>query len=352
MDLTSTFNRNMVVGVVGSGSFGLALANLLAENRDVILYSRRAEVADAINTNHEIYGKRLSERITATSDITEVTANCTVIFPVVSSLGFRQVIRSMAPTLRPDHIIIHGTKGLDIKYPVQDLTATSTLSRSQISTMSEIVLQESVVKRVGCMGGPNLASEIMQGLPAATVVASRFDEVINEGQKALRSRRFQVYGSFDVTGIEIAGVLKNVIAIASGALTGLGLGDNARALLISRGMAEMIYIGKTMGADTRAFIGLAGVGDLIATSASPLSRNYTVGYRLAKGEKLEDITKTMTEAAEGINTIKVAKALVNNYKVRAPITEALFRIMYGDMDIKQALQYLMEYPLNHDVDYL
>lgn len=352
MDFQNTFNRNMTVGVVGSGSFGLALANLLAENRDVILFSRRTEVAESINATHEVYGKKLHQRVRATNDITEVTADCTLIFPVVSSLGFRQVIRTMAPTLRPDHVIIHGTKGFDIKHNVQDLTATSTLSRTQISTMSEIVLQETVVKRVGCLGGPNLASEIMQGLPAATVVASRFDEVIKEGQKALRSSRFQVYGSFDITGIEIAGVLKNLIAIASGVLTGLGLGENARALLISRGMAEMIYIGKTLGADTRAFIGLAGVGDLIATSASPLSRNYTVGNRLAKGESLDDITKTMTEAAEGINTIKVAKAIINNYKVRAPITEALYRIMYGDMNAKQALQYLMEYPLNHDVDYL
>lgn len=352
MDYQSTFSRNMTVGVVGSGSFGLALANLLAHNRDVVLFSRRAEVADTINTHHEIYGKKLSERIRATNDISVLTEECNLIFPVVSSLGFRQMIRHMAPHLRPDHMIIHGTKGFDIQFDVQSLTGTSTLSRAQISTMSEVVLQETVVKRVGCLGGPNLATEIMQGQPAATVVASRFDEVIKEGQKALRSRVFQVYGSFDITGVEIAGVMKNIIAIASGALSGLGLGENARALLISRGMAEMIYIGKVMGADSRPFIGLAGVGDLIATAHSPLSRNYTVGTRLAKGEKLDDIVKTMTEAAEGINTIKVAKALVNNYKVRAPITEALFKVMYEDWDVKKALGYLMEYPLNHDVDYL
>lgn len=352
MDYQSTFSRNMTVGVVGSGSFGLALANLLAHNRDVILFSRRKEVADSINNNHEVYGKKLNTRIRATNTITDLTEECTLLFPVVSSLGFRTVVRGMAPHLRPDHIIIHGTKGFDIQTDVQSLTAESTLSRSQIHTMSEIVLQETVVKRVGCLGGPNLAAEIMAGKPAATVVASRFEEVIKEGQKALRSNVFQVYGSFDITGIEIAGVMKNIIAIASGALSGMGLGDNARALLISRGMAEMIYIGKVMGADSRAFIGLAGVGDLIATANSPLSRNYNVGYRLAKGEKLDAIVKSMTEAAEGINTIKVAKALVNNYKVRAPITEALYRIMYGDLDVERALTFLMEYPLNYDVDYL
>lgn len=342
----------MTVGVIGSGSFGIALANLLAENRDVLIYSRKAEVVEAINTTHQVFDKKLHDRIRATNTIAEVTANCTLIFPVVSSLGFRDVIRQMAPTLQPDHILIHGTKGLDIKQNVQDLTATSTLARSQVATMSEIIFQETLVRRIGCIGGPNLASELLQNQPAATVVASRFDEVIKEGQKALRSRRFQVYGSFDITGIEIAGVLKNIIAIASGALSAMGLGDNARALLISRGMAEMIYIGNKMGADTKSFIGLAGVGDLVATCGSPLSRNYTVGFRLAKGEKLDDITKTMKEAAEGINTIKVAKALINQYKVRAPITEALYRVMYGDMNAQQALGYLMEYPLNYDVDYL
>lgn len=350
--MQSTFNRNMTVGVIGSGSFGIALANLLAENRDVLLYSRKMAVVEAINTTHQVFDKKLHNRIRATNNIAEVTANCTLIFPVVSSLGFRDVIRQMAPTLQPDHILIHGTKGLDINQNVQDLTATSTLARSQVATMSEIIFQETLVRRIGCIGGPNLASELLQNQPAATVVASRFDEVIKEGQKALRSRRFQVYGSFDITGIEIAGVLKNIIAIASGALSAMGLGDNARALLISRGMAEMIYIGNKMGADTKSFIGLAGVGDLVATCGSPLSRNYTVGFRLAKGEKLDDITKTMKEAAEGINTIKVAKALINQYKVRAPITEALYRVMYGDMNAQQALGYLMEYPLNYDVDYL
>jgi len=218
--------------------------------------------------------------------------------------------------------------------------------------MSEVITEESVVVRVGCLAGPNLAMELAEGQPSATVVASKFNEVIHEGQKLLRSDYFQVYGNSDLIGIELSGVLKNVIAIAAGALSGLGFGENARGLLISRGMVEMIYLGKALGGNTRAFIGLAGIGDLVTTCSSQLSRNYTVGHMLARGESLEDIMNQMEETAEGIYTVKIAKSLAQYYKVRAPITEKLYEIMFNGMKAETALQYLMKYPLNVDIDFI
>ena len=176
--------------------------------------------------------------------------------------------------------------------------------------------------------------------------------MIRAGQKLLRSDRFQVYGSTELTGVELSGALKNIIAIASGALTGLGMGENSRGFLISRGMVEMIYLGKVLGGSTQAFIGLAGIGDLVTTCSSQLSRNFTVGYRLAKGESLSEIVDSMEETAEGINTVKITRSLAKYYKIRAPITEKLYDVMFADLSPETALQYLMKYPFNVDIDFL
>ena len=186
------------------------------------------------------------------------------------------------------------------------------------------------------------------------MVASHFDEVIDTGQRLLRCDRFQVYGNSDLIGIELCGVLKNIIAIASGTLSGLGLGENARALLVSRGLAEMIYLGKALGGDSEAFMGLAGVGDLVATCFSRHSRNFTVGYRLAQGETLKEITGDMEETAEGINTTRIVKQLADHYRVAAPITRMLYRMLFEGVTAEKALQKLMKMPLGEgeDVDFL
>ncbi len=351
MDSQNTSDK-LPVGVIGAGVFGTAVANLLAENRDVILYSRRPEVADNILVKRMNRGQKINERIQPTSSIEEITSRCTLIFPVVSSSSFREMIRTFSPFLRPDHILIHGTKGLDVRLKEgETLTEKSQINRKIIRTMSEIILQETEVMRVGCLAGPNLASEIALGQPAASVVASRFDEVIREGQRALRSKRFQVFGNHDITGVELAGVLKNVIAIASGALSGLGYGENARALLISRGMVEMVHIGKLMGGEPKAFFGLAGVGDLIATCSSEKSRNFSVGFRLAKGEKIEDILRSMDEVAEGVNTVRVTHAFIHGAKSRAPMTETIYKCLFSGMTVKEGVDYLMNLPLGTDLDY-
>ncbi len=350
MDMVSKRKSKKLVGVIGAGSFGTAVANILAENRDVLLYARNPELVEAMKTSRQNGHQSLSNRIHPTNELTEVADECEVIFPVVSSSGFRDMMSQLGPHLHPYHILIHGTKGLD--FPNGQLGKKKKFDPDKIRTMSQVITDESVVVRVGCLAGPNLAKELADKQPAATVVASHFDEVIKEGQRLLRSDRFRVYGNEDLMGIELAGVLKNIIAIAAGGLSGLGFGENARALLVSRGMVEMIHLGKAMGGNVQAFVGLAGIGDLVATCSSRFSRNFTVGYRLAQGETLEEINATMEETAEGINTVRIMKRLADYYKVRAPITSTLFDILYGDLKVEEALQYLMKFPFHQDIDFL
>ena len=342
-------NNNKPYGVIGSGSFGSAVANLLAENNDVLLYSRRPELIKSVNETHQYQGMHFSERIIGTTSMEEIGKRCTLIFPIVASQNFREMMLKLAPHLRPYHFLIHGTKGLDTQ-PVSD-SPMLTL-RERVHTMSEVILQESSVKRVGCLSGPNLAAEIREKQPAATVIASRFTEVIKFGQRALRSPRFQVYGTHDLIGAEMAGALKNIIAIGSGMLGGMGLGKNVWALLITRGLAEMIHLGKALGADTSAFLGIAGIGDLVATASSKNSRNYTFGMRLAKGETPDEILADMSEVVEGVRTLKIAKEVSEYYKIHSPIVNTLHRIIFGGLDLQRALQYLMTFPYAVDVDYL
>ena len=351
--MASQLSSHKTVGVIGAGSFGMAVANLLAQNKEVLLYARRPEVAKALQQVRAYKERELHHDIQLTIDLEELAQRCELIFPIVPSENFRDMIQKLSPYLRPDHILIHGTKGLDVRLPEgESLRTLESLERSQMKTMSELIVEETVVRRVGCVAGPNLASEIEAGEPAATVVASRFEEVIREGQMALRSSMFRVHGNHDLVGIELAGVLKNVMAIVSGIMEGLGYGYNTRGLLITRGLAELIHIGKGLGADPRAFLGLAGIGDLVATCSSNKSRNFTVGYRLAKGEKLDEIIESMDEVAEGIKTVAIVKALCTRYKLAAPITQALHRTLFEELDIARGVRLLMEFPFREDVEFL
>lgn len=341
------------IGVVGMGSFGTAIANILASKNKVIAYARRMEIVDEINNKHSVEGLKIHESIEGTHDPEYLCKSCDTIFLMVPSAAFLEVVRAFSPFLYPYHMVIHGTKGLCLNLPSgKSLDEVGKISRKNILTMSEVILQETVVIRVGCLAGPNLARELYASQPAATVVASRFNEVIMEGQRLLRNDKFQVYGNSDIVGVELSGVLKNIIAIAAGALAGLGLGENAKGLLISRGMVELVYLGNALGGSLKSFIGLAGIGDLVTTCNSTLSRNYTVGYRLAQGEKLTDILNSMEEVAEGINTVRLMKAFVEGTGMRAPITENLYKVLFEDLKIEEALQYLMKYPFSVDVDFL
>lgn len=349
MNWKSTYERP--VGIIGAGSFGTAMANLLAENARVMLYARKPEVVEQMRNERSSHGQQLHENITPVNDLEEVARECEVIFPVVPAAAFRKMMKTLAPYLRPYHIMIHGTKGLDVSDKQIDISGKR-YTRDTVQTMSEVIREESAVVRIGCVAGPNLARELADKQPAATVIASHFDEVRLIGQHLLRSDRFQVYGSSDLIGIELCGVLKNIIAIGSGALSGLGLGENAKALLLSRGMVEMIHLGRAFGGSTEAFLGLAGIGDLIATCSSSLSRNFTVGNRLAKGESLEEILDTMEEVAEGVDTIRIVKHLAEEVNVRPPITNFLYKVLYEGLKPDEALHYLMKYPFYVDIDFI
>ncbi len=347
------YSNKKSVGVIGIGSFGAAIANLLAEKNSVIVYARDLEVVEEINVQHTAKGRTLAPNIGATNDPQLLSESCDTLFPMISSSGFKEVMGLFAPFLHPYHYLIHGTKGLVLNLPPgKTLDNVTKLGRENLRTMSEVIQNETVVVRVGCLAGPNLAKELAQKQPAATVVASRYNEVILEGQRLLRGDNFQVYGNSDIIGVELSGVLKNIIAIAAGALSGMGLGENARGLLVSRGMVEMIYLGKAMGGSTKSFIGLAGIGDMVTTCNSTLSRNFTVGYKLAQGETLDAIVSDMDEVAEGINTVRLIKLFLESTDLRAPITENLYKVLFQSFKVETALQYLMKYPFNVDIDFL
>lgn len=336
------------VGVIGAGSFGTAIANLLAENNTVILYARNKKVVDNINNNRFHKKQDINPNIKATNTPEEITSKCDLIFPIIPSSSFKKMLQTFKEHLTPKHILIHGTKGLHIE---KELSKDLELKKDEISTMSELILKETGVIRVGCLAGPNLATEIAQKQIAAAVVASEYDEVIELGKKALACNRFMVYGSNETVGIELAGILKNYIAIASGLASGLGYGDNAKALLITRGMTEMIYIARSLGYSPKAFLGIAGIGDLMATCNSKLSRNFRVGYFLTQDKNLDEIIEEIGEVAEGVKTLQLIKAL-SKYDFKAPIATILYKIIFEGTEVKKGINYLMNLNVEDDVDFL
>lgn len=337
------------VGVIGAGSFGLTIANLLAHNVPVLLFARRSEVVQQINEHHYFDNVVISQRVTATNDPKFLAETCTLLFPVISSDAFRSVMQLFGPYLRPSHLIIHATKGFDVGISDADITAGK-LRKEHIMTMSQVIKEETSVRRIGCLAGPNLASEIMEGQPTATVIGSPFEEVIEAGKKALGSDVFHVFGTNDLLGAEFAGGLKNIFALGSGLITGKGLGKNIQAMLLTRGLMEMIYIGKAFGAGPRTFIGTAGIGDLIATGTSENSRNYSFGFKLGRGEKRISLIENTPELAEGVRTLYLFHHLAIKLKLRLPITKMLYQVVYDDYDFSEALNYLITYPYDVDVD--
>ncbi|MEL6987187.1 MAG: NAD(P)H-dependent glycerol-3-phosphate dehydrogenase, partial [Bacteroidota bacterium] len=293
----------------------------------------------------------LAENIIATNSFEQIAEECNLIFPVIPSAAFKQAMQNISPYLRPDHILIHATKGFGLKdVDVSDL-GNANITRYNVKTMSEIILDETVVKRVGCLSGPNLSKEILANQPTATVIASQFDEVISLGVEALSSKAFFVFGSHDILGAELAGALKNIFALGSGILAGKGLGKNVQAMLITRGLHEMASFGNAMGSEPQSFFGTSGVGDLVATATSDKSRNYTFGYRFAQGEDVNQIVSNMNEVAEGVRTLKIAQQLAKYYRISVPITNMLYRVVFEGYDVKRAILQLMRYPLVRDVSF-
>jgi glycerol-3-phosphate dehydrogenase (NAD(P)+) len=339
------------VGVIGAGSFGITVSKLISVNKDVLLFTRKSELVDIINTTHTHLGYQLAENIVASNNLREICKQCELLFIVVPSSAMRVTMQAMSAYLKPYHIIIHGTKGIDTNLITDNELENGKFDRKEICSMSEVIAQESCVVRIGCMSGPNLSKEILNNLPAASVIASEFDEVIDIGKEVLTSKKFTVFGSYDLKGAEIAGAYKNIIAVAAGINYGMGLGKNMEALLITRGLAEMITFGTSLGLTGQAFFGAAGIGDLIATATSENSRNFTFGYRFAKGESRDQILKSMSEVVEGVRTLKIMYFLGKKYNIPLGITNLLYKVIYQDFDVNKAVEILMSIPNTLDVDF-
>ena len=340
------------IGIIGAGAFGLVMANVAANNQRVLVYTRSKELAEEGNRLRNLRGYDLADGIELLHDCAELCERCDLIMPIVPSTAFRKTIQSFSPHLTPRHFVIHGTKGFDVPVERGGDWASRKLGRKQVRTMSEVIREESSVIRIGCLSGPNLSSEIHAGQPTATVVASKFSEVVNAGIKALSTERFQVFGSHEILGAELAGALKNGIAVGAGILAGKGLGRNIQAILITRGLVEMVNLGKAMGATSRAFLGSAGIGDLIATATSPDSRNYTLGFRIGAGEPLEQITQGSEVLTEGVRTLRIVHQLTRHYRLHLPIFTTLHHVTVEGYPVERALHFLMTYPYDIDVDFV
>ena len=229
------------------------------------------------------------------------------------------------------------------------MSFTGKLDREDVCTMSEVITEESNVLRIGCLSGPNLSKEILEGQPTATVIASEYDEVVNIGIELLTSKKMFVFGSSDILGAELAGAFKNIIALGSGYLRGKGLGKNIQGLFITRGLHEITFFGGMLGADKSAFLGTAGIGDLIATATSSSSRNFMFGFQLGQGQSLQEVLAGTDELAEGLRTLRIAFFMAKTTKVRLPIIETLYKIVFENLPFQAALDYLMRYPYSKDV---
>ena len=339
------------IGVLGSGSFGTAVASLAAHNSEVLLFSRNSETVETINTEHKHLGYSLSENIRAIDSMEQLAEECHLIFLAVPSSQFRAMIRDFSHHLSPEHFLIHCTKGFDTDFDIQGQKELN-IVKENFHVMSEVIKQETVVARIGALSGPNLAKEIMEGKPTASVIFSDFDEVIQAGIRALSSEFFAVFGSYEMLGAEIAGALKNVIAIGAGILKGKNLGKNIQAVLINRGMVDMIALGQALGCSPKAFLGTAGMGDLICTATSQDSRNFKFGYQLGIGKSLEEAKALSPELAEGYRTAWIVEGLCHSLGINLPIFNTIYKVLYKGYEIESALKFLMKFPNYTDVDFI
>ena len=322
----------MKVAVVGAGSWGTAVAGIVAARERTALWARRPELADAINRTREnpdyLPGLVLPSRLEASSELAEVVAGASVIVMAVPSHGYRQVLADAAP--------------IDRGVPIVSLTKG--IEEGTLLRMTEVtceVLADHDPARVGVLTGPNLAKEVAAGQPAASVVAMGDAFVAASLQALFMSRTFRVYTNGDVVGCEAAGALKNVMAIASGMAHGLGFGDNTMATLITRALAELTRLGTAMGGTPLTFAGLAGVGDLIATCMSEKSRNHRVGYSLGQGRKLDEIISEMQMVAEGVKSTAGVLALAERHGIEMPIAHQVGKVLYEGADPTEAVTALM-----------
>ena len=296
------------VAVLGAGSWGTTVAALASRNAETILWSRREEVADQITTAHEnreyLPDLPLPEALRATTSIAEAVSDADVLVVGVPSHGFRAALESVADHIRPWIPIVSLSKGLEQGTDLR---------------MTQVIAEVLPGHPAGVLAGPNLAREILQGYAAAAAIAMPDARLAESLQPIFATQVFRVYTNTDVIGSELGGALKNIIAIAAGMAEGLGVGDNTKAMVVTRGLAEMTRLGEALGADPRTFAGLTGLGDLMATCSSRLSRNRHVGEQLALGKSVEEIAAEMHMVAEGVKSVRVVCELARRHGVDMPI---------------------------------
>lgn len=322
----------MKIAVIGAGSWGTTVAALAARRQPVTLWARRPELADAINDGENpdyLPGFRLPYGLRASTDLEQTVSDVEAVIMAVPSHGYRSVLAEFAQSISADVPILSLTKGIE---------------QESLKRMSEVtleVLPSHDQDKIGVLTGPNLAREIMEGQPAATVIAMHDLDTAGRLQEAFMDPTFRVYTNQDVAGCETAGALKNVMAIAAGMASGLGFGANTLAALITRAIAELTRLGVKLGGEPTTFAGLAGVGDLIATCMSSLSRNHRVGAELAKGRTLEEIIDEMNMVAEGVKTTRAVLDLAEKMEVETPIAAQVGRVLNEGAHPREAVLSLM-----------
>jgi glycerol-3-phosphate dehydrogenase (NAD(P)+) len=324
--------------VLGAGSWGTALAKLLADQGyPTRLWARREPMAEAIQNDHEnrayLPGFSLPDTLETTSDLGYALQDSELIVSVVPTHGLREVLQDAVPLIGTEAPIVSATKGIEVD------------SLMLVSEIFEDILPESQHRQLACLGGPSFAKEVAAELPTAVSVAGHDADVVAVAQKAFTTERFRVYSTDDVVGVELGGALKNVVAIAAGISDGLGFGHNTRAGLITRGLAEISRLAISKGANPLTLAGLSGMGDLVLTCTGDLSRNRNVGLQIGQGKSLEDILGSMQMVAEGVRTAKSAKALSDRDGVDMPITQEVYAMLYEDKPPLKAVGDLMTRPL-------
>ncbi len=329
--------------VIGPTSWGTTLAIILAKNgvQTTLLARTEAEAAalEAARENARFLpGALFPDSLTCTHDYRDPLDGADMLALAVPSSSFRENVRRICDSIKGSPIVLSASKGLEMN------------TGKPLSYVLSEELREGLAGRIAVLSGPNLAKEIISGMPASTVIASADERVAAQAQAMFMSPSFRVYVNDDIIGVELGGALKNIIALGAGICDGLGAGDNSKAAFMTRGLAEITRLGTAAGANPATFAGLAGVGDLMATCASPLSRNHHVGVQLAAGNSLQDILDEMDNVAEGVYTTVAALKMADSLGVEMPITQATYRILYEGLDPQQAAAELMGRPPRSELE--
>jgi len=330
------------IAVIGAGSWGTALAKLLSEKySDVILWGRSSELVDALTATREnknyLPGIILPTGLKVTANISVAVEQADIIFFVTPSHVLREMAQKVAPFVKHEAYIVTAAKGLEL----------GTYKR-----MSEILAEEfpNHSERIAALSGPNHAEEVGLGYPATTVIASSYQATAEHLQDILMTNRFRVYTNPDIIGVELGGALKNIIALGAGVVEGLGFGDNTKAALMTRGLAEIARLGMAMGAQVATFAGVSGVGDLIVTCTSKHSRNRRAGLLIADGQAIHDIQQGSKMVVEGVRSTLAAYELAKRHNIEMPITQQAYEILYQNKNPREAVLELMTRGKTHELE--